>query len=160
MRRTFFGGAGSSPNLVVRQQYISNLGRITLPNTASAWARLTALPTLEIPAAAGDYVEVTVQALKSPATGKLDVAVLAGGSLVRFMASGGASPGFDGDPGWQNVSGFLGRSSPHGFVVASGDLTGSNVVLCVAVNADGTGTIDASSDYPFFWQVKNFGTPA
>lgn len=151
------GPPGPSVPVVVRQAYITNLGRITLPDTAGAWLPLAGFPTLSIPAVVGDYIDVTMQALKNPPAAKIDVAVLAGGVPVRYMTSGGATPGFDGDAGWQYGGDFLGRPSPHGFVVQAGDLTAGNVVLCLAVNAAGVGTIDAQAVYPFYWRAMNFG---
>lgn len=150
-------GAAGAARVVVRQAWITDQGRITLPNTAAAWLALAGFPTLTIPAAVGDYIDVTAQGLKNPAAAKIDVAVLAGGVPVRYMTSGSSTPGFDGDAGWQSPAPFLGRPSSHGFTVGSGDLTGGTVVFCVAINDSGSGTLDASANYPWFWRATNFG---
>lgn len=149
------GADGHVP--VVRQQYVTDRGRITLPDTSGVWLPLADFPTLSVPAAVGDYVEATYQALKNPPAAGLDMAVLVGGAIVRFLTSGGATPGGDGDAGWQAPGDYLGRPSPHGFVVEAGDLTAGSVVFCIAVKAAGTGTMDAQTAFPFYWRAVNYG---
>lgn len=149
------GAPGFVP--VVRQAYVTNLGRIALPDTAGSWLPLAGFPTLSVPAAVGDYVEIDITGLQHRTQDtRIDAAVLAGGAPARFMASGTATPGAEGDDGWIATA-FEGRSSARGFVVQAGDLTAGNVVFCLALRNDGTGTLDASDNYPFYWRTINYG---
>lgn len=143
--------------LIVRQAWITS-GDVTLPNTAGSWAPLTGFE-LAIPAAIGDYVDLSISAMRlGNANAMMDIGVLVGSSIVRFLASGSATPGLEGDPAWYLPSGgFVGHPGERGFTVVSGDRDGSNVRFAVVVKADGTGKIHASSNYPMFWRAKNYG---
>jgi hypothetical protein len=151
---------GKAKKLVIRQGYVTS-GNVTLPNTGSAWQALSGFE-LAIPAAVGDYVELGVNAMRKDATGNswLDQAVIVGspGSLVRYLSSGGSTPGVEGDPGWYVPQvGIISRGAPRGFVVTSDDRDGGNVRLVTAVKGNGTGILYASTDYPFFWRAINYG---
>jgi hypothetical protein len=154
--------AGKATKLVVRQAWITSGDINPLPNTASAWQALAGFE-LAIPAVAGDYVELSVNAMRKDATSNswLDQGVFVGsspGSIVRYLSTGGNTPGFEGDPGWYVPgSGIIGRGAPRGFTVTNGDLDGGNVRFVIAVKSNGTGILYASSNYPFYWQAKNYG---
>lgn len=144
--------------LVVRQAWINSGDINPLPNTASAWAPLTGFE-LAIPAAVGDYVDIAVSALRQGnANSLIDIGVLVGSSIVRYLASGSSTPGFEGDPSWYLPSGgLIGHPGERGFTIASGDRDGSNVRFAVVVKSNGTGTLFASNNYPFYWRARNFG---
>jgi hypothetical protein len=143
---------------IVRQAWITTGDINPLPNTSGAWQALSGFE-LAIPAAVGDYVSLDVNALrKGTANAFLDIGVLVGSSIVRFLASGTSTPGFEGDPGWYTPSaGLVGRAAPRGFTVASDDRDSGNVRFVVAVKADATGILYASSNYPFYWRATNYG---
>lgn len=145
--------------LIVRQAYITS-GNATLPNTAGAWQILSGFQ-LAIPAAVGDYVELGAHGMRNNTeTGFLDVAVVSGATIVRYLATGSASPAVEGDPGWYPTgpaAPFPNQAAPRGFTVTSGDLNGGNVTFAVVVKAAGAGTLYASTDFPFYWQAKNHG---
>jgi hypothetical protein len=135
-------------------------GDVTLPSTSGAWQALSGFE-LSIPAAVGEWVEISVSALRSHVTNAfLDLAIIVGSSLVRHLSSGTATPAVEGNPGWYGDSGFPVINGPQGLLVASGDLDGGSVRFVVAVKAAGAGTLFASTNYPFYWQAKNLRTPA
>ncbi|MBE1471374.1 hypothetical protein [Kibdelosporangium phytohabitans] len=147
--------------LVVRQAWITSGDVSPLPNTSGTWQILTGFE-LSIPAQAGDYVELAVNALRLDSTGNswMDQGVVVGTSVVRYLSSGSATPGFEGDPGWTRGSGYASKSAPRGFTVTSGDLDNGAVRFCLAVKSNGTGTLNASTNYPFYWRARNFGSVA
>lgn len=147
---------------VIRQGYVLTGDINPLPNTAAAWQALAGFE-LQLPAAVGDYVELSVNAMRKDAIGNswLDMGVFVGsapGSIVRYLSTGGGTPGFEGDPGWYvPAGGIIGRSDPRGFTVTPGDLDGGNVRFVIAVKSNGTGILYASNNYPFFWRAINRG---
>lgn len=147
----------------VRHEYIK-IGNQTFPNTSGAWARAggtNGLPAdfeLSVPAVVGDWVEVSINAMKSDTTNAfLDVGVVVGTSVVRYLGSGNATPLVEGDPGWYPVSSFRPHAGVRGFAVTADDLDSGSVRLSMVNKSAGSGTLYASNDYPFYWQVKNLG---
>jgi len=141
----------------VRSAWIAT-GDTTLPNTAGLWAAVAGFE-LDMPAAVGQWVEIGVHAMRSDtASAFLDIAVIVGTTLVRFLATGTSTAGFEGDPGWYTSStSFNAQSASRGFVVTSGDLDGGNVRFVVATKATGSGTLFSSANYPFYWRALNLG---
>jgi hypothetical protein len=152
------GPAGQAIPIVVRQAWIVSGDTSPLPNTAGAWQILAGYE-LTIPAAVGDYVELSASGLRLDTTGNswLDLAVRVGSSVARYLSSGGVSPSFEGDPGWTRGTGYAPRSGPRGFTVVSGDRDGGNVRFCFAVKSNGTGTLLSSANYPLYWRAINYG---
>jgi hypothetical protein len=153
--------AGKASKLVVRRAYITT-GDVTLPNTSSAWQRLFQVGgasfEIAIPAAVGDDVQIGVHAMRSATSGaSVDIAVIVGTTLQRFLATGTSTPAVEGDPGWYPSNSFIGQSAPRGFTVAAGDLDTGTVRFVVAAKSGGTGTLYASTSYPFYWQAENRG---
>ena len=151
-------GGGGGGTITIARAYVT-AGDITLPNTAGSWALLSGIPELSIAAAEGDEVEISVHAMRSfVSTGFLDVAVVTGGgpTVQRYLATGTSTPALEGDPGWYAAANFMPQASGRSFTVEAGDLDGGNVRLRVAVKAAGSGTLYASTNYPFYWQVKVF----
>lgn len=142
----------------VRSAWIANGSDLTLPNTAGVWAALAGFE-LDLPASVGQWVEIGVHGMRSDtASAFLDIAVIKGTTLVRFLATGTSTPGFEGDPGWYtNSNSFNGQSASRGFVVTSNDLDGGNVRFVVATKAAGAGTLYSSTNYPFYWRAINLG---
>lgn len=149
-------GGGGSP-LRVRQSYITS-GDVAFPNTLGAWQAVAGIAAPPIPAAVGDFVEVAFTALFDfSATSFVDVAVSAGGTLVRFMATGTGAPAVEGNPGLYPDPAFDGFFGTQGFTVAAPDISGGNVTLVLAVLATGTGLVKCSAAFPVRWIVKNYG---
>lgn len=147
----------------VRHEYITS-GNVTLPNSAGSWARpggTNGLPSdfeLAIPAEIGDWVECSYNGMKSDtASAFLDVGIVVGTTIVRYLGSGTSSPLVEGDPGWYPVTGFRPHAGIRGFVVEAGDLDSGNVRFAVVNKTAGSGTLYASASYPFYWHVKNNG---
>lgn len=149
--------AHGSPNIRMRQAYIKT-GNVTLPNTVGAWAALSGFE-LAIPAAVGDYVEIGTEFFFNPpgGSGFLDVGVIVGSTIVRYMSSGTGTPAIEGMPGWYPTVSFRTVFSPMGFVVTAPDLDAGNVRWVMASLSDGTGTLFASNNGPFYWRTFNWG---
>lgn len=143
----------------VRSAWITT-GDTSLPNTSGAWEPLGGFE-LDMPASAGQWVEISTHGMRSDSTtAYLDIAVIVGTSLVRFLATGNGTPGLEGDPGWYGQSSqFATQSGGRGFVATSGDIDGGNVRFVVAVKAQGSGTLYSSASYPFYWRAINLGVP-
>jgi hypothetical protein len=148
------GGGGSS--MTVKRDTVTS-GNLTMA-TSGAWIAVSGGPTLAIPAAAGDYLEFEIVSyLGSFSVNFVDLAVTAGGSLVRFMSSGTATPATEGAPSFYGDQSFD-RSTPvFEFVAQAGDISGGNVTVCFATKGSGGGTIYANTDYPFRWRAINYG---
>lgn len=151
---------GKATKPTVRQAYITSGNVNPLPNTASAWTALAGFE-LSIPAAVGDYIDLSLVAMRHIGGGAanvmLDVAVRVGSSNVRYLSTGSSTPPTEGDPGWYSATNIVGRGGARGFTVTSGDRDGGNVRFVIAVKANGTGILYASNDYPFYWRATNFG---
>jgi hypothetical protein len=153
--------ATKQARLVVRSARITT-GNVTLPDTSGAWQALAGFE-LTIPAAVGDWVELGFQAMRSDASNAyVDIAVVSGASLVRYLGSDTSSPLVEGDPGWypDPAAEYLAQTTPRGFTVTAPDLDGANIKFVVAVKATGSGTLYASGAFPFYWCAKNFGSVA
>lgn len=150
------GGGGGAALTVVRATVVS--GDVTPQASVGAWAAVTGGPTLVLPAAVGDYVSFEIcSMLRDTATGFLDLAVTAGGSLVRFLSTGGASGAVEGAAAFYNDTSFAAYGGVFEFVVGSGDLAGGNVTVCFATKGNADGVLYASPEYPLRWRAINYG---
>lgn len=147
---------------VVRPQYVKDGTIDPLPNTLGAWQIMNHFDgvtpfELVVPAAVGHWIEVSINAIRDPGTGThFDVGVIVGGSIVRFLATGGNTPAADGDTGWYPQD-LVHVSGVRGFSVEAGDLSGGTVTLALVVNANGTGKLFAVPGDTFYWQAVNLG---
>lgn len=140
----------------IADAYIKS-GNVLL-DTNAVWAAVPDFPEISIPAVVGDRVEITADFMYSPNGSFLDLAVIVGSSIVRYMASGTSTPAAEGAPAYYLQPGtFRTASGDKGFTVEAGHLDGGNVRFVLAAKSDGTGTVYASTDYPFYWRVKNYG---
>lgn len=160
------GGAGPDAALkpYVRQAYITS-GVVTPPNTSGAWQVLQQAASagpfeLSVPAAVGDYVDVSMQTWWTPkSTISVDLGVVVGSSIVRYLSTGTGTPSSRGLPWAHQDTTFKTPSSPIGFTVQSGDLDGGSVRFSVVVKSDGTAAdLYATSTFPFYWQAVNHRT--
>lgn len=142
-------------------------GNITAPNTSGGWQILvdgSSNPIqVSIPAQSGEWVEISINGMTTTtASISLDVGVIVGSSIVRYLASGTSTPLLEGDPGLypQPVSFNPTGYGSKGLVVAPGDLDGSNLRLAMVIKAAGQGTFFASSTYPFYMRALNLGVVA
>lgn len=154
------GGGGGGSSIVVKRAQVTSAGNITPQSSPGAWAQFTGAPTLAIPAVVGNYVEFEILGmLWTPLSAFIDLAVIVGGSLVRFMATDTSTPGVEGAPAfYPQPSTFRHYGPVFDFVVASGDLSGGNVTVGFATKGNGTGTLYASTDYPLRWRAVNYGS--
>lgn len=153
------GPAGTpAPVLKVKPRYITS-GNITLPNTGGSWLPLTGYE-ITMPAAVGDYVDLTIGGGLRGSTGNgfVDVAVRVVDALVRYLATGTATPGAEGDPAWYGQpSSFATVSGARGFVVQPGHLDGGVVRFVLASKSAGSGSLLSDPDYPLMWTARNWG---
>lgn len=153
------GGGGGGTAIKVVQASITT-GDVTFPSTSGAWQALSGFE-ISIAAAVGDYLDLSVHALRSQApTSYIDLAVIVGSSIVRYITTGTSTAPSEGSPGLYPANDFVIYPGPRGFTVASGDRDGANVRVIVACKAAGSGTLFASTTYPFYWRIINFGAPA
>jgi hypothetical protein len=152
------GPPGPSPK--VRHTRITS-GNIAIPNTAGAWEVLAGV-SLSLPAAVGDYVEIGMAGMRSPTSGMfLDACVVVSGAPAMFLTTGTGSPAVEGDPSWYPPEGgtvpYPSQDAPRGFVVEAGHLSAGSVVFGIAAKGSGSGTLYASTSFPFYLNAKNFG---
>lgn len=132
--------------------------------TSTAWAILDPASDLVLPAKAGDWIEISMNAMWNwdPVTGYLDVETTVGGAFISSFGS--AKTGTDlGAQGWMGNGGaydHFGGSLMKQMTSADID-AGGNVTLRLVGKASGsTGKIlFASADQPFHWHAKNLGQP-
>lgn len=152
--------AGKATKPIIRRAYITSGNVNPFPDTAGAWVALPGFE-LSIPAAVGDDVELTITAMRTNTESAfLDAAVIVGSTIVRYLGTGGASPGIEGDPGWYpGAPGthYPAQNGPRGFTVTAPDLDGSNVRFVIACRGAGAGQLYASTSFPFYWRALNRG---
>lgn len=149
----------------VRSAYIISGDITPLPNTASTWQTLMQAGTgqpfeLAIPAAVGEWVEISASFMAQLAANSfLDIGVMVGTSVVRSLSSGTAIPAVEGDPAlYPNPSVYRASGFSKGFTVTSGDLDAARVRFVLSVKGVGTGSLYASTAFPFYWRAVNHRT--
>lgn len=148
------GGGGGSTLVVRRQRYTA--GDITL-NLGNGAFNLITGPSLAIPAAEGDYVELSLSVMVQSGNAYLDPVVVVSGAAVRYASTDtNASAGEGWPPLYTSPSTFRTAGGLWGFEVGAGDLSGGNVTFQMAMRGT-TGTLYGSSTYPFYWIAKNYG---
>jgi hypothetical protein len=153
---THEGGGGGTEIVVVREV---ERGGNTTPVTNAAWTFLSGAPTLSIAAAVGDYVEFSILSmLFNPGNGYYDLAVIVGGSPVRYFATDTATPGAEGCPAfYPQPSSFRTYGPTFEFEVEAGDLSGGTVTVGWVNKGNGTGVVYADNTYPLKWRAMNYG---
>jgi hypothetical protein len=147
---------GGGSRLVIEEDVITS-GNVTFPATAGAWA-IMAFPEIAIAAAVGDRVDISAHGMRSQTAGAwLDVAVIVGTTIVRYMSTMTSSPSLEGDPGWYPAVNFQNSTALRGFTVTANDLDGDEVRFMMVANSGGGGTLFSSTDYPFHWRAQNSG---
>lgn len=137
-------------------------GTVSLPNTGGTWAILKQTDTvsnfeLDIAAIVGDRVALAYNGVRS-GTNPVDVGVVVGTTIVRFLSSGTVTPSNDGDTAWYAGSTLPTVGGLRGFTVTAGDLDGANVRFCIVSNGSAAaGTFIATAADTFSWQAFNFG---
>ncbi len=149
-------GGGGGSTLVVRRATVTS-GNLTMASSG-AWIAVAGGPSLVLPAAVGDYVQFDFPSLLgSFSTNFIDMAVLVGGTIVRCLSSGTATPATEGAPGFYGDQSFDRTPPVFEFEVESGDRSGGNVTVQLITKGSGGGSIFASADYPLRWRAMNYG---
>jgi len=152
------GGGGSS--MVVKRGVVTS-GDITPPADGGSWAIWSAAPQIVIAAAVGDYVSIEACDFMLDPTNSgtfFDWVVIVSAAIVRSMSTHTNTPAVEGSPAFYiQPSTYRHYGPAFEFVVASGDLSGGNVTVGWAHKGTGTGTLFASSNYPFRWRAINYG---
>lgn len=149
------GGGGTAPTFA--RGVIDN-GDVT-PGVTAAWTPMVGM-AFPIAAVSGDNVEININGLiNQTATAFFDLAVIVGGSIVRYASTGTSSPtaASEGDPSIYPINGASLRPL-DGFMslaVAPGDLSGGNVTFALAYKGDAAGKVFASTNYPLRWRARN-----
>lgn len=149
------GGGGTS---IKRYSGTVTSGDVALPGGDATRVAIAGL-SFDVPAAVGDTVLFIPSYMHHLSTTKfMDCAVNVGGSFVRYASSGSGTPSIEGDPSIYSDSTFVGSGSGiFDFVVGGGDLSGGNVRFTMVHSGTGSGTVYASTNYPFRWSAYNFG---
>lgn len=158
--------AAKATKLVVRQAYITS-GNIPLNTGTNTWGPLQGSPTLTIPAAVGDYVNLEANAFRQTGANQyVDMGVVVASQMRRYLGSGttgtpaAQDPSYEGDSALYHSAGVPSRSAGRGFVVTANDRDGSgNVVFAFAVRSTGAGSplLLASVANPLDWRASNWG---
>jgi hypothetical protein len=152
------GGGGGTPVAVV-SGYVTT-GNVSTVNTSGSVVVLPGGPTFSIAAAAGDRIRFDWTGLTQKVSATFwDVAVLVGGSAVRYAATGTGTPGVEGDPGYYpDSASFPGHPGPFAFTVEAGDISGGNVTIGFVLKSDNTaGLLFASTSFPLRYTITNYG---
>ena len=156
------GGGAVAPT--VRAAYTTS-GSFTFANTAGVWRVLTDTGNnnieVDIPAAVGDWVEVSISGLMNPdAATFLDIGIVVGSTIVRYLGGGTSTPLVEGEPAlYPRVNFRTFGYGTKGFTVTSNDRDGSNVrIAMVFKSTSGAGTFESSTSYPFYMRVLNLHT--
>jgi hypothetical protein len=157
--RVSSGGGGAAAT--VESAYITTGDINPLPLTSGAWQAVTGFD-LAIAATVGQRLKLEPSFMWKPGSGNsalLDFAVKVGGSLVRFLSSGTATPAVEGDPAiYIDSATYRTSGVVKDFVVTSGDIdSGSDgkvhLVLACKTSAS-VGVVYASTSYPFYWRAE------
>jgi hypothetical protein len=149
------GGGGTAATFA---RGVVSSGDVT-PGVTAAWAPVAGM-AFSLAAVAGDNVQVDFSGLlNQTATSFFDIAVLVGGSIVRYASTGTSSPtaAGEGDPSIYPINGAALRPL-HGrmsLAVVSGDLSGGTVTFALVYKGDAAGKVFASTNYPLRWQIRN-----
>lgn len=156
---------GKATKLVVRQATVTS-GNISLSTGTNTWGPLTGSPTLSIPAAVGDYVNLDNNAFRQTGSNQyLDLGVVVSGQMRRYLGSGttgtpaAQDPSYEGDSALYHSAGVPSRSAGQGFQVTANDLDAGTVVFVFAVRSTGAGSplLLASVANPLRWRAVNWG---
>lgn len=147
---------------VIRQTYFTS-GDVAFPNTSGAFAVINQVTSgtfeVDVPAVAGNWIEVDVSELRTTdAAALLDVGVVVGSSVVRYLSTGTSSTAADGDISfYSDPTNFFPHGGSRGFSATSGDIDTGNVRIALLVNSNGTGTLKCSAANQVTILVKNLG---
>ena len=147
---------------VIRQTYFTS-GDVAFPNTSGAFAVINQATSgtfeVDVPASAGHWIEVDVAELRTTdAAALLDVGVIVGSTVVRYLSTGTSSTAADGDISfYSDPANFFPHGGSRGFSATSGDLDAGNVRVVLLVNSNGTGTLKCSAANQVTILVKNLG---
>lgn len=148
--------------VAVRRGYVTG-GNTTIPDTGGVWEAIPGFE-LALPAAVGDYVDLSATFLYQPNAGFLDAAVIVGSTLVRFASSDAGTPAVEGDPGLYPLPATYRTTGGGGwgFQVTPDEQDGAVVRFVLAgMRSGGTGgTVFSSAAFPFRWHAINHGPAA
>lgn len=153
------GGGGGGATIVAATSRRTS-GSLTGTSSAGAWEILPNF-TVAVAAVAGDQVECKINALldhNSSRSDFYDIAIVAGGSIVRAASTGTATPATQGDPGAYPDVQFMTYAGSFLVTAASGDLAGGNITFALIHKGPGNGKVFADTDYPLRGRVINFGS--
>lgn len=136
-------------------------GNIALNAGTNTWGVLTGAPTLAVAAAAGDLIELNVQALRQTNGNVfLDFCVIVAGVPARYVATKTSTPAGEGNPALYHTS-LPAAGGVWKWLAQAGDVSGGLVTVGVAIrNTSGASILLlASSDNPLQLTLENRGVP-
>jgi len=152
-------GGGSAPYLRTAR---TTAGNITPPNTSGTWQVIAGIPVLAIPAVVGETVQLLTSFMWQPTSSNqfLDLGIMVGSTVVRYASSGTGTPSIEGLPALYPNPGIFVNGSTSWTINAliSGDIDTGNVRFVLVTRGNNTGTVYASTNYPFAWTATNLRT--
>lgn len=151
-------GGGGGAITAMRQARISSGNFAFVNNGNNVWTP-TAGVELSIPAEVGDYVDISASfAVLFDGGSFLDLAVIVGSTIVRYMSNDLADGADEGMIQLYPASSIKGYPGPMGFTVTADDLDGGNVRWVLAqMSTTGLGHVYANPGGHFFWRSINWG---
>lgn len=150
-------GGGSS--MVVKRGVVTS-GDVS-PAADGAWTFWSAAPQITLAAAVGDYISVEACDFMLDPTNSgtfFDWAVIVSSAPVRCMSTQTSTPAIEGSPAFYiQPSTYRGFGPVFEFVAASGDISGGNITVGWVHKGTATGTLFASTNYPYRWRAINYG---
>ncbi|MET8143335.1 collagen-like protein [Sphaerisporangium sp. NPDC005288] len=151
-------GSGGGGGVIVRKKnaYITSGSLNPIPGTGRGiWTTLAGFE-IAITAQAGDWVSIRPSFMWKPIGDTyLDIGVMVGSSVVRYLSSGNSVAALEGDPALYPVSGFKTHGYDKGFFVTPGDLDNGTIRFVLSCSGAATGILYAEADYPFYWEVES-----
>lgn len=155
------GAVVDSGTTVTNAKGYVSAGDVTTTNVGDTWTVPAALDDFAIAAAVGDFVVFEPSFLGDlVGVNFLDSVVIANGSIVRHASTGTGTPAVQGDPTAyrEAASEHIRGLGPFPVICEAGDLHGGNITFGIAFKGTGTtSTIFAGTNYPFRWQITNYG---
>jgi len=159
------GSSGGGSGTTVRHTSATIVsGNVTAQASGGAWQPLTGGPEITIAAATNDRVRLSHCGMIRFNTTYWDFAIVkgAGPSIVRYASTATSSPtaASEGHPALLTDPNFNPSLTViRTWLVEANDLDAGNLRVQVVVRDTGgtRGILHASTNYPFYWELFNFG---
>jgi hypothetical protein len=155
-------GIGAGGALIGQDSELRTGGDLSVTSTVAGTA-IPTLPTLTVPASAGDLLLIGLDCVISSTGGiglRLDVGTIVAAAVVNYLSNLTGTPATIGLPGWGAAASTQKfNMGAIRYVVQAGDISGGNVELGLRAwnSGAGTRTVQASTSSPLAFLVMNLG---